>query len=487
MSKDLKEKNKKIYKFDLTVIGSGPAGVTAAIQAAKLQKKVCIVEKNPEKLGGSWIFWGTLPSKTLRESLETIDDLNHHLGEQWMKRVRHGINADKIFGQAHDVSKQEKALVEKYIEKNKIQLIEGLGSIEDEHHVRVKATNKDPILIQTKYILIATGSKPGRPENIPFDSWRVIDSDDIFQLDSIPRSILIFGAGVIGCEYACMFRSLGAEVIVADSRKRILRFLDNEISEELKKSMENSGIKFNLDTTLKKIEINGNPKVVSSFKQKTYETDIFLYSAGRISSTDRLGLEKLNIKKDKRGAIEVNSNFQTSHPNIYAAGDAIGAPALTSTSGEQGRHVACHAFGHSIGGFPKVYPFGVYTIPELSMVGKTEEQLKKEKYSYIVGKASYNEIARGHIRKDPYGLIKILVCKKTHKLIGVHIVGADACNLIHIGQSIMIKGGYVQDLVNMIYNYPTLAEGYKIAAFNALNKIFLNGVIKAPPTKKTTS
>ena len=173
------------------------------------------------------------------------------------------------------MSKQEKSLVEKYIEKNKIQLIKGLGSIEDEHHVRVKTTNENSILIQTKYILIATGSKPGRPENIPFDGWRVIDSDDIFQLDSIPRSILIFGAGVIGCEYACMFRSLGAEVIVADSRKRILRFLDNEISEELKKSMENSGIKFNLDTNLEKIEINGNPKVMSSLKQKTYETDIF--------------------------------------------------------------------------------------------------------------------------------------------------------------------------------------------------------------------
>lgn len=468
------------YQYDLIVIGSGPTGIHAAVQAAKLGKKVCIIEKMPGKIGGSWIHTGTLPSKTIRESLEQIHSIRNHVGEKWVKRIIQDLNTGTLFGRAFKVSYLEEELVRKHLANNSVVIAEGYGSLEDQFTVRIVSTKTDPYLLTGRHILIATGSKPRRPSDIPFDGWRVVDSDEVLLLDHVPSSMVIYGAGVVGCEYACIFAALGVKVTVMDSRSRILQYLDLEVANELKKSMEEMGVTFVLDKTLHKVRIKG-PQVIVEAADYHISTDVCFYAAGRVSTTEKIGLERLGVVMNDRGAIEVNAHFQTSISNIYAAGDAIGPPALAATSSQQGRYVACHAFGSMIGAFPTLYPIGVYTIPELSMIGKTEEELKHENVDYVVGRANYNEIARGYIRGDSFGLLKLLISRKTHEILGIHIVGADACNLIHIGLGYMAKNGHVQDFVNLIFNYPTLAEGFRIAAFNALNQLFPDGIIKAPP------
>ncbi len=474
------------FQYDLLIVGSGPTGIHAAVQAAKLGKKVCIVEKMPGKIGGSWIHTGTLPSKTLRESLEQIHSIRYHVGSKWVDRIIQDLNIGTLFGRAFKVSYLEEELVRKHLASNSVVIAEGYGTIEDRFSVRVVSTKDEPYVLTGRNILIATGSKPRRPNEIPFDGWRVVDSDDVLQLEQVPSSMVIYGAGVIGCEYACIFAALGVKVTMIDSRSRILQYLDLEVANELKKSMEAMGVTFVLDKTLQKVHVKG-PQVVVESDDYHISVEVFFYAAGRVSTTDKIGLERLGISMNDRGAIEVNEHFQTSLPNIYAAGDAIGPPALAATASQQGRYVACHAFGSSIGAFPSLYPIGVYTIPELSMIGKTEEELKQDNVEYVVGRASYSEIARGYIRGDSFGLLKLLISKKTHEILGIHIVGADACNLIHIGLGYMGKNGHAQDLINLIFNYPTLAEGFRIAAFNGLNQIFTDGIIKAPPSVQETS
>lgn len=472
--------NKVDKHYDLIVIGTGPAGIHAAVQAAKLKKKVGIIEKMPNKIGGCWIHTGTLPSKTLRESLATIHSIKNHVGGRWVERVVDDLQTGKLFDRSNKVSLQEEALVRKHLENNEIDLIEGYGSIENRFSVRVIPAEKDPYIVRGDHILIATGSRPRRPDDIPFDGWRVVDSDEILALENVPKSIVIYGAGVVGCEYACIFGALGVKTTVIDSRSRILQYLDSEVGKELQDTMEGLGIRFVLGSSLEKVRVNG-PTVHLKAGNSEFDVDVLFYAAGRVSCTERVGLEKVGIQKNDRGAIVVNKNFQTCIGNIYAAGDAIGPPALAATSSQQGRHVACHAFGVDIGDFPEEFPVGVYTIPELSMVGKTEEQVKSEGLNYVVGRATYSEIARGYIRGDSHGLLKVIVCKDTHHILGIHIVGDDACNLIHIGLALMLQGCVIQDILKLVFNYPTLAEGYRIAAFNALNKIFPDGVFKKPP------
>ena len=470
--------------YDLIVIGSGPAGIHAAVQAAKLNKKVCIIEKMPKHVGGSWIHTGTLPSKTLRESLATIHSIRNHVGESWVARVINDLHSGKLFDRAHKVSMQEENLVRSHLENNSIHLLEGYGTLENRFSVRVLPPDDEPFTVSGDVILISTGSRPRRPPNVPFDGWRVVDSDELLTLESVPKSMVIYGAGVVGCEYACIFSALGVTTTVVDSRPRILPYLDTEIGEELQKSMESIGVRFELGKPLTSIRVDG-PRVLTVAGDKTLASELLFYAAGRISCTDRIGLERLGIKRNDRGSIVVNENFQTCVSNIYAAGDAIGPPALAATSSQQGRHVACHAFGVNIGCFPEDFPVGVYTIPELSMVGKTEDALVREGLvegrDFIIGRSHYYEIARGYIRGDSHGLLKIIVCASTHKILGIHIVGADACNLIHIGLAIKTYGGRVQDILKLVFNYPTLAEGFRIAAFNALNKMFPDGFIKPPP------
>ncbi len=469
--------------FDLLVIGSGPAGVHAAVQAAKINKRVCIVEKDPQHIGGTWLHAGTLASKTLREGLSAIHGVGAHAGKAWVQRILNDSQAAKLFARAYEVSAQEEGLLREFINNNLIRIHQGLASIEDHCQVRLISSNSESSLISANYILIATGSKPERPVHIPFDGWRIIDSDDIFKLSQIPPSIAIYGAGVVGCEYACIFAAMGLDVTLLASRQQILHYCDQELVQELQKFMQDLGVKFRFDAKIKQLMTEG-PKVKIHLGDEEIKTDLLFWAGRRTPSTEHLNLDKLGIQRNEQGHVIVNNNFQTSISNIYAVGDAIGHPSLASSAFQQGRFAACHAFGMNLGRFPKDFPIGIYTIPECSMVGKTENELKREGHEYAVGKAYYSEIARSTIGGQTQGLIKLLICKKTHKILGIHIVGEDACNLIHIGLAFMTKGGHAQDLINMVFNYPTLAEGYRIAAFNGLNKIFPDGVIKEPPLER---
>lgn len=470
-----------VRDYDLLVLGSGPAGIHAAVQAAKLKKRVVVIERNAERIGGAWIHTGTIPSKTIREALEAIHTIKFHAGEKWVARVLNDISADRLYARAHTVASQEEALVRRYLQKNNVEIMGGFGSIEDPYSIRIVSSGAPPKLLTADNILIATGSRPRRPEEIPFDGWRIVDSDEILNLSSIPKRLVIYGAGIIGCEYACIFGALGVDVTIIDSRKCMMQTMDQEITRELQKAMEQMGIKFHLGYTLKDVRPDG-PLARSSYDgMEDIESDVFFFAAGRVSNTENLGLERVGIKRNDRGAIIVNEHFQTSIPNIYAAGDAIGPPALAATSTHQGRNACLHAFGVPHAPFPKSFPIGVYTIPELSSVGRSEEELKAENRPYIIGRAYYREVARGYIRGDSVGLLKLIVCAESHKILGIHIVGADASNLVHIGLPYMQMGGHVQDMVNMVINYPTLAEAYRIASFNALNKIFPSGIFEAPP------
>jgi len=471
--------------YDLVVIGSGPGGIHAAIQASKLGKKVAIIEKTVNKLGGAWIHTGTIPSKTLREALATVHSIKFHVGKDWVTRMVHDLSAQTLMGRAIQVADQEETVVRGYLERNGVDILVGCGTVEDEGHVRIISTQNTAEVIATESIIIATGSRPRRPDDIPFDGWRVVDSDEILKLKAVPEKMIIYGAGVIGCEYACIFNALGVDTTIIDARNVVMQTLDREITEELKSIMEEQGIKFQLGHTLESVTTKG-PKVIADFSNdlKT-ESDVLFFAAGRVSNIESLGLDRHDIKTSARGAILVNEHYQTSKSNIYAVGDVIGAPALAATSAEQGRYAAAHAFNCRDRQFPETFPIGIYTIPELSSAGKTEEELKEEKIDYVVGRAGFKEIARGYIRGDTRGLVKILVSTKTHKILGIHIVGPDACNLIHTGVSVMVYDGHIQDLVDkMIFNYPTLSETYRVAAFNALNKIFPDGLFGNPPQQQ---
>lgn len=481
MTVETHKNQKKAEKpeYDLVVIGSGSAGIQAAVQAAKLKKTVCIIEKMPDALGGAWIQTGTIPSKTIRESLDAIHSIKHHAGPGWVERVIGALGATKLHQRAVKVSREEESLVRRYLKKNNVEICDGFASFLDQNTIEVKPSDSPTYNIKGRYFVIATGSRPRRPENVPFDGWRVVDSNEILRIESIPKKMVIFGAGVIGCEYACIFGALGVETILVDSRDRLLAMSDAEVVKSLEKSMTDMGIKIKFKQDLKSITPVG-PKVSVELTEETIEADILFFAAGRVSNSENLGLEKLGITRSERGTIVVNDAFQTGVQHIYAAGDVVGPPALAATSAQQGRFCALHAFATIKSEFPKHFPIGVYTIPELSSVGPTEDELKERKIDYVVGRAYYHELARGYIKGDNYGILKLLIERKTHKILGIHIMGEDASNLVHIGLAFMLKDGVANDLINMIFNYPTLAEAYRIAAFNALNKIFPDGRIKLP-------
>lgn len=457
--------------YDLVVIGSGPAGVAAAVQASKLGKKVVIVEKDPKQLGGAWLHFGTIPSKTIREVLATVQNVKPHVGQGWVDRLVSGISSDSLLKRAQLVSDEEELLVRKHLENNNIDIVTGFGRVESRNSVRVIPDEGSTFVIPTEKIMVATGSRPRRPADVPFDGWRVVDSDGILSLETMPKSIVIFGAGVIGCEYACIFGALGVDTTLVDGRTQIMQSMDHEMTHALRMSMESLGVKFILGKRYKGIRITPSHAALD-LEDLTIEAEVCFFAAGRVSTTSRLGLEEVGIEMNERGAILVNDYFQTSISSIYAAGDAIGPPALASTSIEQGRIAAGHAFGGSRRKFPKVFPVGIYTIPEMSSVGMSEEEVVAAGTDYVVGRANYDEVARGYIRGDNHGLLKLLVSTKDEKILGIHIFGADAANLIHIGQCCMLGDVPCSEIVNsIVFNYPTLAEAYRVAAFNAINKI----------------
>lgn len=455
---------------DFLVIGSGPAGQKAAIQAAKFGKKVIVIEKGEEP-GGASLNSGTIPSKSLREAILDITGFHERsfYGKDYHPR---DVSVSALTFRLHKVLAEERELILRQFRQNAITLIHGIARFED--HNQMVVTTKDGKLayvIHAESILIATGSNPRDPSNVPFDGQVILDSTGLLTLDKVPESMVVVGGGIIGSEYASFFSALGTKVTVIDKKERMLGLLDFEIGAHLQKGLIDIGLNFVGKKELEKIERVGNRGIVTCKDGSKFEGDTVLYALGRSANVSYLDIGKVGIKLTKDGHIPVNALFQTVIPNIYAAGDVIGAPALASTSMEQGRLAARQAFGARAHYFPAVYPIGIYTIPEISTVGHTEEQLQELGFHYEVGRAYYYEIARGHISGSLHGLFKILFHADTLEILGIHIIGRNATEVIHIGQVAMSFNAHIDYFIEHIFNYPTFAEGYRIAAFNGINKI----------------
>jgi NAD(P) transhydrogenase len=458
-------------EFDLLVIGSGPAGQKAAIQAAKLRKRVAVIEKEGV-LGGSCINTGTLPSKTLKDAIYYLHGFKLRSFTNITFSLKKNMTLRDLMARKDPVIKHELEVITDQLERNDVEIIHGAASFVDPHTVKVSARSGDEDLLTAPFIVIATGSRPRRPEEIPFNDVTICDSDSILSTEVIPKSMIVMGGGVIGCEYASMFAAYGIKVTLFDKRTDLLRFVDQEIVQALIYHMRTNGVTMRLGEELDKVATDETGRVVTTFRSgKTIVTDVLLYAMGRIANTDMLNLSAVGITPDKLGQLKVNEHYQTEVPHIYAAGDVVGFPALAATSMEQGRLAACHAYCVEQSTLPTVLPYGIYTIPEISTVGKTEEELTKEGVPYEVGRAFYKEIARGQIVGDLEGLLKLIFHRTTLKLLGVHIIGDGAAELVHIGQAVLTYGGKVDFFVHNVFNYPTLAECYRTAALDGINRL----------------
>ena len=449
--------------FDLIVIGSGPGGQRAAVQASKLGKKVLVVEK--DLLGGSCLQLGTIPSKALRESA-----LMAKPGE---------LSLMGVMERTKRIISEERAIIENQLERNRVEVAEGTGSFHDKNTVIVEHEGTATRYTGAK-IMIATGTRPRHPKEFDFDGFTIFDSDTVLQMQFQPRTLLVVGAGVIGVEYASIFARTGVRVTLHDSRPELLKSIDQEIVSSLIKQLKTSGVQMRLGWKLGKIETvagetgrawRADATFSNDDETVTEKFDAVLVCQGRTGNFEKLKLENAGIKPDDRGSLRVNRNYQTDVPHIYAVGDIIGAPALAASSAEQGRLAAMHAFLGLPAEFPDTFPYGIYTIPEISTVGMQEEEAKTKGIRYVVGKASYAELARGKMIEDEFGFLKLLVHAKTRRIIGVHVIGTGATELVHIGQVAMAFGATVDFFVDNVFNYPTLAEAYKVAAYNAKNKL----------------
>jgi NAD(P) transhydrogenase len=455
--------------YDMLVIGSGPAGQKAAIQAAKAGKKVAVIERK-NVAGGVCINIGTIPSKSLREAVLFLSGFRQRNLYGASYRVKKDITFEDLARRCDHVIKAEQEIIRNQLVRNSVDFIIGAASFVDRHRLAIQqGSERDEHTAD--YIVVAVGSEPARPADIPFDNESIVDSDGLLSLGQLPRSLTIVGGGVIGCEYASILATLGIPVVLVDRRPRLLEFVDSEIIESLQYQMRNVGVTLRLNEEVVAVSKATDNLVVLQLKSgKQIRAPLLVYSAGRVGATNHLGLEKIGIQPDGRGRIEVNADFQTSIPHIYAAGDVIGFPALASTSMQQGRHAACHALGLGCETSNHLLPYGIYTIPEISMVGRNEDELTRAGVPYETGVARYGEIARGQLIGDTVGMLKLLFHSETRDLLGVHVIGEGATELVHIGQAVIAHGGKLDYFIDAVFNYPTLAECYKVAALAALNK-----------------
>jgi len=458
--------------FDLVVIGSGPAGEKGAAAAAYFGKRVALIEKETN-LGGAAANTGTLPSKTLRETAVILSGLRQRklFGLTYSLKTR--VSVSDFLAHERVVRDYERARVQFNLERHNVSLYRGSAKFVDEHTLAVTPDRCEPTLLRAEKVLISTGSYPYRPPTLyPFSNPRVYDSDTILSIQEIPPSLLVIGGGVIGCEYACMFSALGVQVSVVEKRPGLLGGIDGEVSASLQEQMSSSGMQMFVNDEVESV-LNAPPRNMQVKLQsgQMLETGAILVSSGRCGQTTGLGLDQLGIEVTKRGHVIVNEHFQTKQPHIYAAGDVVGNPALASTAMAQGRMAVAHAFSLPfMKGLADLLPSGIYTIPECSMIGSTEEQLREKNIPYIVGKALYANNARGQIIGDSKGFLKLLFRPDDMKLLGVHIIGEQATELVHIGQTAMLTNAPVDIFIHTCYNYPTLSELYKYAAYDALGK-----------------
>ncbi len=456
--------------YDLLVIGTGPAGQKAAVQAAKLGKKVGIIERK-EVVGGVCTNTGTIPSKSLREAVLYLSGFRQRSLYGAGYRLKQTITIEDLAVRAQHVIKNEIRIVQDQMRRNRIDMIYGTASFVDPHRLRVQQASGCLEHI-AHFIVIAVGTEPARPAHIPFDDSCIIDTDGLLTIDHIPASMVIVGGGVIGTEYASILATLGVTVTLIDKRPRLLEFADAEIIDALQRQMKDIGVTLYHNEEVVNIQKAANGEITVTLQQaRPITTTTVMYAIGRIGASRGLNLEQAGLSADSRGRLSVNEHFQTSVPHIYAAGDIIGFPALASTSMQQGRHASCHAFGQPDHTDTSLLPYGIYSIPEISMVGRNEEELTKDQVPFGTGIARYNEIARGQLIGDDTGMLKLLFHRQTRELLGIHAIGEGATELIHIGQAVMTYHGTIDYFIDTVFNYPTLAECYKVAALDGINRL----------------
>jgi NAD(P) transhydrogenase len=458
--------------YDLIVIGSGPAGEKGAAQAAYFGKRVALVEQAPE-VGGTGINTGTIPSKTLRETALYFSGLQQRGLYGFDHQMKQDLTVNDFLHREREVVRSLGDLVLQNIARHRIELVHGRASFADPHTVRVRGSDPDQdVLLRAAVILIATGSVPSRPPNVPFDDPRLYDSDTILRMERMPRSMVVVGAGVIGCEYTTIFAALGLEVTLVDGRDRLLPFLDRELSDRLRRHMEALHVDVRLREDVRHVQPCPDAARVTLGNGGTVATDCVLFAAGRAGNTVDLGLEKIGIPVTDRGHITVNERYQTVIPHVYAAGDVIGFPALAATSMEQARVAMVHAFDLKYKNrVAPIFPLAVYSIPEVAMVGETEESCRAKGVDYCVGRAYFRQNARGQIAGDLEGLLKLVFRRDDKRLLGVHIIGLSASELVHVGLMVLQTAGTIDAFIDAVFNYPTVADAYKYAAYDGLGQL----------------
>jgi NAD(P) transhydrogenase len=459
------------YDFDLLVLGSGPGGQKAAIAGAKLGRRVGIVERK-HMVGGVCINTGTIPSKTLREAVLYVTGLSQREFYGQSYRLKEEITVSDLTARTNHVIGREIDVIRSQLARNHVQMLTGTARFTGPNSIVVTDADDNERSYTAEKFIIAVGTRPARPSTVDFDGRTVVDSDQILDLDHVPPSMVVVGAGVIGIEYASMFAALGTKVTVVERRERMLEFCDLEVIEALKYQLRDLAVTFRFRESVSRVERHEGGTLTYLESGKRIPADTVMYSAGRQGVTESLDLAAAGLEADDRGRITVDGDYRTVAPHVYAVGDVIGFPALAATSMEQGRRAAYHAFGEPVETpMNDCQPIGIYTIPEISYVGKTEDELTSDSVPFEVGISRYRELARGAILGDSYGMLKLLVHSETKQLLGVHVFGTGATELVHIGQTVMGCGGTVDYLVDAVFNYPTLAESYKVAALDAMNKM----------------
>src|SRR5689334_12921159 len=458
-------------EYDLVVIGSGPGGQKAAIAAAKLGKSVAVIERG-RMLGGVCVNTGTIPSKTLREAVVYLTGMSQRELYGASYRVKEKITPADLLARTQHVIGKEIDVVRSQLMRNRIELYTGHARFVDEHTILVESPGRgDRVTVSGEHIVIATGTKPARPAGVEFDEHRVLDSDGILDLKSLPASMVVVGAGVIGIEYASMFAALGTKVTVVEKRDSMLDFCDPEVVEALKFHLRDLAVTFRFGEEVTAVDVGAAGTVTTLASGKQIPAETVMYSAGRQGQTEHLDAEKAGLEIDGRGRIVVDDQFQTKVDHIYPVRDVIGFPALAATTMDKGRLAADHASGAPAQGITELEPIGSCSIPEVSYVGATEVDLTRDSIPYEVGVSRYRELARGQIAGDSYGMLKLLVSTEDLRLLGVHIFGTSATEMVHIGQAVMGCGGTVEYLVDAVFNYPTFSEAYKVAALDVMNKL----------------
>jgi NAD(P) transhydrogenase len=463
-----------MQRFDVIVIGSGPGGEGAAMQAAKSGKSVGVIELYKD-VGGGCTHWGTIPSKALRHAVQRLlevksNPLFTHIADSC------DLSFPKLLRSAESVIRKQVSMRHTFYERNEVHVIRGRARFIDANTVRVNGEHGFEECFAADRFVIATGSRPVRPPNVDFTHPRIFDSDTVLRMDVMPQSVTIFGAGVIGCEYASIFRGLGIKVNLVHSRDKLLAFLDDEIIDALSYHLREQGVLLRHNEQYEKVEGFDDGVILTLQSGKKIKTDILLWANGRVGNTQDMGLEGIGIVSNDRGQIKVNENFQTGQPHIYAVGDVIGPPSLASAAYDQGRFASTHLiYGKADAALARDIPSGIYTAPEISSLGRTERELTAAKVPYEVGHAMFRSLARAQITGNAVGMLKLLFHRETLEILGIHCFGDQASEIIHIGQAIMTQKAPANTLkyfINTTFNYPTMAEAYRVAALNGINRLF---------------